>query len=101
MQAEANDLMGVIYESESCWPANLVALDPTSCLATQAKVFGEWGFETGLPFHVYAGVECSPLAGDFEDKATLRLQLGENRAVEKHLWENLFRLGAVNITPVG
>lgn len=98
---DLNELMGVMYESDSCWPVRLVTLDVNSCVSTAAKTFDAFGFETGTPFHIYAGVDCSVLAGNFEAKATTRLELGETRAVEKQLWENTFRTEAVNITPAG
>lgn len=81
---------GVIYVPDTCsGPINLRALN---CPAvTGAKTFT--GIETpvsGAPFAVYSSYTCGSIGFSFDEvrqRVVTRLQLQEERAVEKRLWQ--------------
>jgi hypothetical protein len=81
---------GVIYVPDTCsGPINLRALN---CPAvTGAKTFT--GIETavsGAPFAVYSSYTCGSIGFSFDEvrqRVVTRLQLQEQRAVEKRLWQ--------------
>lgn len=102
--ATPHELMGVQYESEACESVNHVALNANSCIESVAKEFDGISFQSGSPFHIYAGVTCSLFMESidpFAAKAAVRLERGASRAIEERLWTNEFPVRAVDLTPGG
>jgi hypothetical protein len=100
--ADSHQLMGVQYEAEGFYPASPVALNADDCIASAEKTADGLQFVDGEdPFHVYSAVACGlfPAGTDYQAKSNERLLRGEGYLVERHLWEDIFRERAVDLTP--
>lgn len=98
--ANGRETNGVTFETELGFDLNLIADDSITCIATAQKSFEGLDWESGMPFTIYAGVQCNLfLSDDYEARAVARLAAGESRAVEGFLWENIFPERAVDLTP--
>jgi hypothetical protein len=101
--SDPHEQMGVIFEQEIGAPGRLIDLNAVTCISTAAETIEGFQYGHGLPFYIYAGVQCNLFqSGDgWEAEAKVRLERGQQRLVESNLWLNILPTQAINLTPSG
>lgn len=84
--------MGLFYESDGIYAADLVNMSTVDCFDADAALPDGFDFVHGYPVLIQAAVECTGFGAslaEFGPAARARLIAGEERALEQHLWNTL------------
>lgn len=100
---DEHELNGVVWQPMSCAQAHTTFVCPPSGPPPAAKTFTNSGRAYGPAVTVYYGRTCPPIGESFDDAvayAKAGLAIGEQFALEKWVWDNLFVPDGVDQTIV-